>query len=128
MNEQLNEKLKADFPKLFRLFKSTHTQFQYWGAMCGDGWFEIIYKLCSDVENAAREGVCTARWWPRIFAIKEEFGGLTVQIERPRRLGEVINKLANEASRESQQICEKCGAPGKKYEGDWHRTRCDAHR
>jgi len=127
MNEQNTLKMKTDFPKLFRLFNSSQTQFQFWGAMCGDGWFDIVYQLCADIEIVAREAGCNARWWPRVYAIKEKFGCLRVQIERPRRLGEVINKLVEEAESASLKICEKCGAPGKRNEQGWYRTRCEEH-
>ena len=52
MNAALSKKLLDDFPRLFR---NRHETSMRRGFECGDGWFDLIFKLAQDIEGVARE-------------------------------------------------------------------------
>ncbi|MDP4028040.1 MAG: hypothetical protein Q8P42_03625 [Gallionella sp.] len=75
MNEALSKKLFDDFPRLYR---NRHESSMQRGFECGDGWFELIYKLSQDIESVARESGLKpdSTAWPRCRQVKEKLGTL----------------------------------------------------
>lgn len=75
MNDTLSKKLLDDFPWLFRDRNATSMQR---GFECGDGWFDLIYKLSQDIEAVAREGGLSPNSpeWPKCRQVKEKMGSL----------------------------------------------------
>lgn len=75
MNEALSKKLLDDFPALFRDRNESSMQR---GFECGDGWFDLIYKLSQDIECVAREGGLNpdSHEWPLCRQVKEKMGSL----------------------------------------------------
>jgi hypothetical protein len=52
MNEALDEALTVKYPKIFRnRFGSMRETCMCWGFECGDGWYNIIDKLCANIQH-----------------------------------------------------------------------------
>lgn len=52
MKEELDKKLCETYPKIFRDRHAPMTQTAMcWGFDCGDGWYNIINKLCKLIQN-----------------------------------------------------------------------------
>ena len=52
MKKELDEALVAKYPKIFKYRHApmTHTA-MCWGFECGDGWYNIIDALCSNIQH-----------------------------------------------------------------------------
>lgn len=87
------------------------------GFECGDGWFDLIYKLSQDIEAVAREGGLNpeSSVWPLCGQVKEKMGALrfvVFAVTEHRDSYERIGELRLAALNRSLQICEQCGQPG----------------
>lgn len=52
MNQDLDKKLVEKYPEIFAdRYKSPQESPMYWGFDCGDGWYNIIDKLCLCINN-----------------------------------------------------------------------------
>jgi len=141
MNEANQHKLIQAFPRLFRAAdKTPYTEF---GIQCGDGWYDLIYKLCSDIESVLTADGTTDDDWPHVLQIKEKFGGLRFYISRSgksevsmsapgfvevRPVSDVdaIGDLIEAAEDKALEVCEDCSAPGTMYRDGWWHVKCDA--
>ena len=115
MNEELTQKLFNDFPSLYRDRSKTALQH---GIECGDGWFDLIYKLSKDIEAVARNSGLQpdSPNWPLCRQIKEKFGSLyfvVFAIDGFAEMSEKISELRTMALNQSLHVCEQCGQPGK---------------
>ena len=74
------QKLLDDFPKLFRPCASP---FGDWGFQCGEGWFDLVYQLCADIEQAATAAKLdpNSDRWPLMRQIKAKFAVLRVYFD-----------------------------------------------
>lgn len=118
MRKELDEKLCADFPRLFRDRHAPMNQTcMCWGFECGDGWFDLIYKLCQDLTKIKDD--VTA------LQVKEKFGGLRFYVGFTATNEQL--RLIDAAEEASYTICEVCGEPGKTRGGGWIKTLCDKH-
>jgi hypothetical protein len=87
---------------------------------CGEGWFDLIWKLCEDIDVIVkREG------WKdfSVDQIKEKFGGLRFYVNGANK--EVFD-LIKEAERKSFKTCELCGSKEGSMHSSygWIRTLC----
>ena len=122
MNIENTERLFREFPQLFRGKDLPLTQnLMPFGFECGDGWFDLVYTLATDITNhAAKKG-----FDPIAVQVKEKYGGLRFYVHCA---DERIFKLAAAAENRSYRICDTCGAPGKEVSlRGWIATRCAAH-
>jgi len=122
MKKELQDKLYESYPKIFRRKDlSMKETCMYWGIDCGDGWFNIINKLCDrlqediDLNNK-----------PQIEAtqVKEKFGTLRFYTDIS---DEVANELIQIAEKMSKTTCEECGSTDSAENREtnaWWRTRC----
>lgn len=105
---------QAEFPHLFR-------DAQLGEMAVGEGWFELLWGLCSSLEIAA------AKHEFHIAQVKEKFGGLRLYAH-----GDIPMdawNLIQEACAYSETICEACGRPGSHCVIDgWLKTLCSAHQ
>ncbi|KAJ6585499.1 hypothetical protein B0H19DRAFT_422205 [Mycena capillaripes] len=92
MREELEERMKADFPALFKL-----------GCSCDidDGWEPLLRRLCVDIQHEK-----TARF----TQIKEKFGGLRAYTSA---CSDEVSKRVHKAEEESFWTCEQCGKDGQ---------------
>ena len=82
------------------------------GIECGDGWFDLIDRLCKDIMRIDPTTVATQ--------VKEKFGTLRFYAATRHEIFDLIDK----AEEESETICEECGAPGKTEGTMWLKTIC----
>ena len=89
------------------------------GFSCEDGWFDLIWSLCEDLEKIAKD----EDFELEVFQVKEKFGGLRFYIDE----GTVsIHERIKKAENKSYEICEVCGKPGRIDDSRrWVRTLCE---
>lgn len=105
MNEKNTQSLLSEFSELYRDHKLPMTQTcMCWGFECGDGWFDLIYKLSKDITAVSKKVIADQ--------VKEKFGGLRFYWhgQVTKKQGEKIDKLVEAAEEESYTICEQCGS------------------
>jgi hypothetical protein len=113
MNAALSKKLLDDFPRLFR---NRHETSMRRGFECGDGWFDLIFKLAQDIEGVARENGISfdSPDWPLCRQVKEKMGSLrfiVFAVDGFPEMNQRISELRLAALNQSLQICEQCGQP-----------------
>jgi hypothetical protein len=130
VNKENTEKLFADFPRLFKgKDLGMQANLMCFGFEFGDGWFDLIYQLCADLEEEYQklspEAIAEAGDDSYIvFQAKEKFGGLRFYMDSGT---EEMYNLASAAEEKSFTICEYCGKEGKPRRGGWIKTLCDQH-
>jgi ribosomal protein S14 len=105
---------------------------------CGDGWFDIIWSLCEEIENNLIQQkekdpkqttiniLKDKNNFFKVVQVKAKFGTLRFYIEGSANVEE-IHRFINEAENKSAITCEKCGKPGKlmaKGKGGWVTALC----
>lgn len=86
---------------------------------CDEGWFDLIWKLCEDIDVIVNRESLTDF---RVDQIKEKFGGLRFYVDGANK--EVFD-LINNAEVKSFKTCEICGKHGSMYVGwGWFKTLC----
>lgn len=87
----------------------------FWGFECGDGWFDLIWSLCVDLETLVGDNFVVQQ-------VKEKFGTLRFYAYNVNSGAEL---RIRQAEGESSRTCMLCGQPGEeRYEG-WIVTLCD---
>lgn len=141
MKKELDQLLCDRYPKIFadRHGSATET-LMCWGFECGDGWFNIIDKLCANIQNhidwrnKSRERLLESNPHnvpilpeiPQVVAVqvKEKFGTLRFYYDGG---DDYIRGLAAMADSMSAVTCEECGKPGTRRGRNWLYTACDEH-
>lgn len=123
MNKFNSQALIRDFPKLCRQARRGSQSSMLYGFAVSDGWFQILYELCTKIEaRCVAAGVDDVKW-PAYAQVKEKFGVLRVYLDN--HSGVEISDLIKEAVGKSNVTCEICGKPGHMFTGNWHYVRCD---
>lgn len=125
MSPELDNKLVTKYPKIFaNRYASPDKTAMCWGFECGDGWFDLIDKLCSEIQwhldRNCKPGT------PQFVAaqVKEKFGTLRFYGDGG---DDKIHNMIWFAESFSGKLCEQCGSPAKVRDGGWIRTLCDKH-
>ena len=128
MNEELDKQLVNKYPKIFanRYGDKTETA-MCWGLEHGDGWFNIIDRLCANIQgyidwqNQVNETV------QQVVAdqVKEKYGTLRFYYSGG---DDRIAGMVTMAESMSAVTCEFCGKPGKRNNSGWLRTACEEHQ
>lgn len=133
MRQELDELLCAKYPKIFA---NRHGDMKEtamcWGFECGDGWFNIIDQLCSNIQHhidwaqQQKEKYGRGEGCSQVVAVqvKEKFGTLRFYTNGG---DEQIYGMIRMAESMSAVTCEDCGAPGKLRGRGWLYTACDVH-
>ncbi len=109
---------EAEFPLLFG-----RDGFVSFGA--GEGWFQLLWGLCADLEKLNRTRAEEGLPPLRAIQIKEKFAELKVYLGPTNSEARARISLATLASR---RICEWCGKPGDTCDTrGWYKTLCPAH-
>lgn len=87
------------------------------GIECGDGWFDILDKLCAAITSIDKKAYFSQ--------IKEKYGILTIYMDDASDATEALVGLAEQ---QSEKTCEICGNPGILYTKGWCMVRCDEHK
>jgi len=120
MNKENTNLLFEKYPNLFPNGSKVNPMesLMVYGFECGDGWINLIDKLCSDITNLKTECM--------VVQVKEKFGGLRFYTEGTSN--EVFD-LIRKAEEDSFNICEICGESGKLIDfHGWMMVRCNAHK
>jgi hypothetical protein len=121
MNEKNVQRLKAEFPLMFR-------NIDQYGIATRDGWFELIFNLTANVEAVCKRHGITNEGTPYVVQIKEKFGTLRYSLrwdsETPEKVTAAIRELREIADQESSRTCERCGKPGRMYSDGPYMVRC----
>ncbi len=145
MRSDLDKSLCSKYPKIFANRHADMTKTAMcWGFECGDGWYQILDSLCSNIQHHiywrhknhqfdldynqknpneqrnVREPI------PQVVAVqvKEKFGGLRFYYNGG---DEQVFGMVRMAESWASVTCEECGVPGSTRSGGWIRTLCDKH-
>jgi hypothetical protein len=112
------KQMEERFPKMF--------SGKYGGFACGEGWWPILEKLCSNIQHHIDWKNKQLEVVPQVTVaqIKEKFGGLRFYYDGG---DEYINGMVRMAEAWADASCEECGSPGKRRDGGWIKTLCDHH-
>lgn len=94
----------------------------YWGIECGDGWYDLLDRLCAKLDAIAKEDGLEDDL--RAVQVKEKFGGLRFYTNGG---NDKIDAVIAEAQNESEHTCEICGKPGEQNRTGWISIRCSEH-
>ncbi len=110
--------MEQRFPKMFET--------PYGGFCCGEGWWPILEKLCSNIQSHIDWKNKQSEIVPQVTVaqIKEKFGGLRFYYDGG---DDHINGMVRMAEAWADASCEECGSPGKRRDGGWIKTLCDTH-
>ena len=110
--------MEERFPKMF--------SGKYGGFACGEGWWPILEKLCSNIQHHIDWKNKQSEVVPQVTVaqIKEKFGGLRFYYDGG---DDVINGMVRMAEIWASHACEECGAPGTSRDGGWIKTLCNTH-
>jgi hypothetical protein len=109
MSPDKEAKLFDDFPELFRS-RTEKGSSMCFGFACSDGWFDLIYNLCSDIDSEAKKSGLSGDGYPDVVQVKEKFGGLRFYSSCDESLSKTMYSLIDKAEAESFKICEVCGS------------------
>lgn len=124
MKKELEEEIFRKYPDLTRERLLPPSQScLYFGIETGDGWFNLIERLCSSIENHMKQNSSCAP--VTITQIKEKFGGLRFYYYGG---DEYVAGLVAMAECLSYKTCEVCGSPGKTNSNGWISVTCEAHK
>lgn len=106
MRKELEKRLLHSYPALFGTRSLALGQYRMrWGFECGDGWFDLINTLCSNLQyRTDRAGAPQVH----ISQVKSKLGTLRVNF-----IGsgdEYAHGMRHMALAFSELICEECGA------------------
>ena len=121
MREDLDKRLCAEFPLLYRDRHGDKMETCMCWGFPGDGWFHILYRLSAKLEPL----IAAQPEEKRAVAaqVKEKFGGLRFYMDGKQT--KEIRDLVNKAESEALVTCEMCGVPGEQRSRGWIKTLCD---
>ena len=124
MRKELEQKLVDRWGSWFNIQGDPHHTMMPFGFCHGDGWFDILWRLCEDLEPlvAATEKQTGQPF--EVLQVKEKFGGLRFYVNHHT---DAIRDRIQTAGVESIHTCEVCGQPGRQRTGGWAKTLCDEH-
>jgi len=89
----------------------------------GDGWFDIVWRLCTNLEPLVAKLEEQRGESFEVLAVKEEFGGLRFYVNQ---YTAAIMQRIKAAELEAFRTCEICGQPGRlRRKGTRLRTLCE---
>jgi hypothetical protein len=134
MKQDLDEQLCTKYPKIFvNRHEDMTTTAMCWGFGCGEGWYQILDSLCSQIQHHIDwnnsnfdKGYTQYKQVPQVVAdqVKEKFGGLRFYYHGG---DDYIHGLVSMAESWAENTCEECGLLGKVRHGGWIKTLCDKH-
>jgi hypothetical protein len=124
MRRELEQKLVEHWPSWFHVTGNRRETRMTDGFAYGDGWFNIVWRLCEDLEPLVAETEKATERPFEVLQVKQKLDGLRFYVNHATH---AIQKRIEAAELESVRTCEVCGKPGKRREGDCIRTACDEH-
>jgi hypothetical protein len=125
MRKALEQKMVERWPTWFNIGGDIRDTAMPRGFEHGDGWFDLLWRLCEDLEPlvAKLEAVGGPKF--EVLQVKEKFGGLRFYVNC--RKEEAIRQRIGAAAQESFRTCEVCGQPGRLREDGRIETLCNEH-
>ena len=125
MKKGLEQKLVKRFPAWFDVNGDVRRTLMPFGFQCGDGWFNILWRLCTDLEPLVAEIEKEAGEGFEVLQVKQKMGILRFYVTHHT---DAIDGRIEEAQIQSARTCEVCGQPGRQREiRGWIRAACDEH-
>jgi hypothetical protein len=129
MRQELCNKLTARF-KFLCNFGMDGKRYNF-VPKCGDGWFNLIWSMCIEVEQELLKEYNTLEYTQIetkfvIHEIKEKWGAMSVfcMLGGTKNIYDIINKYEVL----SERICEICGLSGRTVKvNGWYTTLCIEH-
>jgi hypothetical protein len=132
MRQELDAQLCEKYPKMMvNRNKSMQETCMCWGFECGDGWYNILNLLMSNIQHYTdwnndnfAKGYKQYKQVPQVTLdqVKEKFGTLRFYYTGG---DEHISGMVRMAESMSAVTCESCGNPGKQTRGGWIKTTCE---
>lgn len=125
MRKELEQQMVKRFPSWLSVNGGVYHTLMPFGFQCGDGWFNILWRLCVDLEPMVAELQAETGDRFEVVQVKEKLGTLRFYVSHHT---DSIDQRIVEAQKESSRTCEICGQSGKQREtGAWVETVCDEH-
>ena len=124
MRKELEQKLFERWPTWFNPEGDFRLTAMTRGFEHDDGWFNIIWRLCEDLESLVAELEQAGGHKFEVLQAKEKLGGLRFYVNHK---NDSIRQRILTAQEESFHSCEVCGQPGRVREGGRIKTLCDEH-
>ena len=131
MKQELDQLLCEKYPKMMvNRNKSMMETTMCWGFECGDGWYNILNLLMSNIQHYTdwnndnfAKGYTQYKQVPQVTLdqVKEKFGTLRFYYTGG---DEHISGMVRMAESMSAVTCESCGNPGERRGGGWVHTYC----
>lgn len=131
MRQELDKLLCEKYPAMMVNRNGAVTETcMCWGFECGDGWYNILNLLMSNIQNHIdhnnknfEKGYKQYKQVPQVTLdqVKEKFGTLRFYYTGG---DEYIRGLVSMAESMSAVTCETCGNPGEQTRGGWIKTTC----
>jgi len=125
MRKELEQRLVERWPTWFNTEGDIRDTAMARGFEHDDGWFDLLWRLCEDLEPLVAEFEEAGGPKFEVLQVKEKFGGLRFYVNC-RKEGAIRQRIGI-ATDESFHTCEVCGQPGTLREGRSIRTLCDEH-
>jgi hypothetical protein len=126
MLKELEQRLVERWPTWFNTGGDIRYTAMARGFEHDDGWFDILWRLCEDLELLVAEFEQETGSQFEVLQVKEKFGGLRFYVNC--RRNEAIRQRIGLAAQESLRTCEICGQSGRLREDRWIKTLCDEHQ
>ena len=146
MRQELDKLLCEKYPKMMvNRNKNMQETAMCWGFECGDGWYNILNQLMSNIQHHIDWKEKQRDWAIRFNStaapedlrpvpdtipqvtldqVKEKFGTLRFYYSGG---DDYIRGMVTLAEAMSGTTCEECGNLGERRGGGWIYTACDAH-
>jgi hypothetical protein len=124
MRKELEQRLVERYPTWFNTGGDVRYTAMPRGFEHDDGWFDIVWRLCKDLEPLVAQLEQEIGCQFEVMQVKEKFGGLRFYVNHK---SDAIRQRIEAAIQESLHCCEVCGQPGRLREDDWIKTLCDEH-
>jgi hypothetical protein len=134
MSPEKENKLYNDFPTLYRDRHLPESKSRMCdGFCCGDGWYDIIYKLSQELDMLFNVRMLDDPTfvYPSAFQVKEKFGTLRFYVDGkvPKNVCNNINAIIQKYEGLSAVTCEACGSTvdveERRSKGGWVSTLCN---
>jgi hypothetical protein len=125
MRKELERRLVERWPKWFNTEGDIRCTAMPRGFEHDDGWFDIVWRLCEDLEPLVAQFEKETGLPFEVLQVKEKFGGLRFYVNC--RRNEAISRRIGIAADEFFHTCEVCGQPGTLRENRCIKTLCDEH-
>jgi len=129
MSPDKDKALCENYPEIFmNRHGNPQNTAMCWGFECGDGWYDLIDRLCANIQNYIKnKNNNNKEVVPQVVAlqVKEKFGTLRFYVSGGDDFTDGMIWMAESMS---GKICEVCGNSGTTGGTGWISTKCEKHK